>query len=172
VRLRVVLLRAGLLFGAVAATAVAWAAPAGAAYPPPPVALQLSTSVATPGQTIGVTGEGCAAGSTVTLTFMSTPVPLGTTVANSQGQFSTTVTIPVNATLGAHEIVATCGSLSLTAALTVVASTAVPAAAAPHAPLPFTGWDTRGPLLAGLVLLILGTAAVLVSRSRRHRGHA
>jgi hypothetical protein len=145
------------------------------------VGLELSTNVVVAGQTIGVTGQGWAAGSTVTLTFMSSGVTLGTVVANAQGNFSTTVTIPANATLGPHTIQATGPSLAnpavpltLTASLTVVASTAAPVAAAPapsHAPLPFTGWDPRGPLLGGLALLIIGTAAVLLSRSRR-RSHA
>jgi hypothetical protein len=176
-----VLFRAGLVCVAIVAGVVAFSAPARAAYPPPPVGLQLSTSIAVRGQTVGVTGEGWAAGSTVTLTFESTPVPSGTAVPNAQGNFSTTIIVPLDATLGPHEVVATGPSLAdpavpltLSASLTVVASATAPAAAAPasHAPLPFTGWDSRGPLLGGLALLILGTAVVLVTRSRRHRSHA
>jgi LPXTG-motif cell wall-anchored protein len=175
------LLLAGLAFSAVALAAPAGAAGLSSAYPPPVVGLQLSTSVVVPGQTIGVTGEGWAAGSTVTLTFFSDPVTLGTTVPNASGDFSSSVTIPANAALGTHTVQATGASLAnpavpltLTASLTVVASTAAPAAAAPAPshPLPLTGWDTRGPLLGGLALLIIGTGAVLLSRNRRHRSHA
>ena len=151
--------------------------PAWAAYPPPVVGLQLSTSVATPGSTIGVTGEGWAPGTTETISIMSSPVVLGTAVANGQGDFTTSDTIPLNASLGSHEIVATGPSeanpaqpLTLSANLTVVASTAAqPAAAATQ---PFTGWDTRAPLLASLALVVAGSAAVLIARNRRHRRHA
>jgi LPXTG-motif cell wall-anchored protein len=117
----------------------------------------------------------------VTLTIFSDPVVLGTTGTNAAGNFSTGVVIPTTAALGPHTIVATGPSLAnpavpltLSASITVVAATAAPAAAAPasHAALPITGWDTRGPLLGGLALLLLGTAVVLVTRSRRHRSHA
>jgi hypothetical protein len=184
-RIRVGFLRpvvgfAALFLGAMAFVlggSPAWATAVHAAYPPPVVGLQLSTSVTTPGSTIGVTGEGWAGGTTETISIMSSPVVLSTTTANSQGDFSTSITIPLNTTLGAHEIVATGPSeanpaqpLTLSAALTIVASTAAqPTAAAAQ---PFTGWDTRAPLLASLALVVLGTAAVLVARNRRQRRHA
>jgi hypothetical protein len=170
---------AALLVGAIAFVlggSPASAAAIHTAYPPPVVGLQLSTSVATPGSTIGVTGEGWASGTTETISIMSSPVVLGTTTANSQGDFSTSVTIPLNTALGAHEIVATGPSeanpaepLTLSANLTIVASTAAqPTAAAAQ---PFTGWDTRAPLLASLALVVLGSAAVLIARNRRQRRH-
>jgi hypothetical protein len=162
----------GLAMGA----APAWASTLPNQYPPPVVGLQLSTSVATPGQTIGVTGEGWAAGTIETISIESTPVVLGTAVANSAGDFHTTVTIPLNETLGTHEIVATGPSeanpavpLTLSAQITIVANTA---AAPASAPLPFTGWDTRGPLLGSLALIVVGSGAVLLTRNRRHRRHA
>jgi hypothetical protein len=154
----------------------AWAGAIPDQYPPPVVGLQLSTSVATPGETIGVTGEGWAPGTTETISIMSSPVVLGTAVANSAGDFHTTDTIPLDETLGSHEIVATGPSeanpavpLTLSAQITIAASTT---AAPTSASLSFTGWDTRGPLIGSLALIVVGSGAVLLSRNRRHRRHA
>jgi LPXTG-motif cell wall-anchored protein len=171
-----------VLVGALAFAEPAGAAAVPAAYPPPVVGLQVSTTVPALGETIGVTGEGWAPGTTETISIESTPIVLATAVANSEGDFKASATIPVTETLGTHEIVATGPSeanpavpLTLTAVITVVASTtAQPTAAAQptSAPLPFTGWDTRAPLLASFGLILLGTGAVLVTRNRRHRRHA
>lgn len=164
-----------VLFGAIWLAAGAAPSPAAAVpdvYPPPPVGLQLSTALTSPGSTIQVTGEGCAAGSTVTVTLRnSESVELGTTTANGQGSFSISVTIPLNTTPGEHEVVATCGPLSMSSQL-IIASSAAALPTSAHGPLPLTGWDTRAPLLAGLALIMFGSSAVLAARKRRHRRHA
>ncbi len=158
-----------LLLGAIGATIStepAWAAGAPEAYPPPALGLQLSTSIAPPGSMLQVTGEGCPAGSTVKIYLNSTSAPLATTVANGEGAFSAPITIPLATTSGQHTVTAICRSVTLMAVLTIVAAPSQPEA---YRPLPRTGLDTRAPLLAALTLIVLGSAIVLVARTRRLR---
>jgi hypothetical protein len=39
-------------------------------------------------------------------------------------------------------------------------------------PLSFTRWDSRTPLVASLAFIVLGSGAVLVTRSHRRRRHS
>ena len=137
-----------LLLGAIGATIStepAWAAGAPEAYPPPALGLQLST---------------------VKIYLNSTSAPLATTVANGEGAFSAPITIPLATTSGQHTVTAICRSVTLMAVLTIVAAPSQPEA---YRPLPRTGLDTRAPLLAALTLIVLGSAIVLVARTRRLR---
>ncbi len=147
-----------------------------AAQPYPPsggCSLALSSSVVPAGGTVVVstTGSPCyAPGASVTLTFTSDPVNLGTVTANGAGQFSTTVTIPSNATAGTHTITssgpgASGGTLVLSASLTVTGARA--AAAGAPGQLAFTGSTDTAPLLwIALVALVLGAALVVGARRR------
>src|SRR5689334_12066872 len=62
------------------------------------------------GQTIDVSGDDCAPGATVTVTYDDGTV-LGTFTADQNGSFVTTITIPSNSTLGEHLVTATCGDV-------------------------------------------------------------
>lgn len=90
------------------ALGLALAAPAAAQqYPPSEEALAISTSEASPGEAVTVSGGGFAAGSNVTITFESTPVVVGITRADGAGRFTTQVRIPLDATPGMHTLRAT-----------------------------------------------------------------
>jgi LPXTG-motif cell wall-anchored protein len=153
----------------------ALAVPAAAqTYPPSGgCALVLSRTVVPAGDTVvaSTTGSPCyAPGSSETLTFTSDPVTLGTVTANANGQFSVTLTIPSNATAGAHTITssgpgASGGTLVLSASLTVTRAGA-PVAGAPGR-LAFTGSSDTAPLLwIALVALVSGAALVVGARRR------
>jgi hypothetical protein len=159
------------------ALAVVFAAPAGAqVYPPNRCSLALSASAAIPGQTIVAGSASCspgfAAGATVTLTLESDPVYLATATADANGQFSTPVTIPANATPGSHSVVATGqgagGSApTIRAGLMIMSGTADAGARGEAAgALAFTGSDSLPLVGIALALLTVGTAFVLAVRRR------
>ena len=160
------------LTGCVALAGV-FAAPAGAqVYPPNQCSLALSVSAATPGQTIIIGSANCspgfAAGATLEITLESDPVHLATATADANGQFSTPVTIPEDATVGPHTVVAkgqgaNGSTLTINAELTIRSATA--GAGAPGA-LAFTGSDSLPLVWIALALLTVGTALVLAVRRR------
>src|SRR5439155_613449 len=59
-----------------------------------------------PGQQVTFQGGGFAKNAPLALEFQSTPTPLGNTTADASGNFKATVTIPNDATGGAHHLVA------------------------------------------------------------------
>ncbi len=153
------------LVGVLIALTVVGTAPATAQYPPAAQAQQLSSSQVRPGEPITVTGSGFAPSSTVTISF-DTQV-LGRTVARTDGVFTTTVTIPANATPGTHTI-ASSGinpdgtPRRLTSTVTVLGATANRGGT-----LPRTGIAGSLPLaVAGTLLIGVGTVAVRAARRR------
>ncbi len=94
-----------LLACLVALLALAAAAPAALAeYPPATEELAVTDTAPAPGDEILVTGDGFMPGSTVTLTFESTPVFLATALVDANGHFSVWVRIPLGASAGWHTI--------------------------------------------------------------------
>lgn len=81
---------------------------------PPSAGCQLSTTStsATPGGSIPLTGSGFPANATVTLTLHSAPTSLGSVATDGNGSFSTTVTIPSSVAPGTHTITAASGSVT------------------------------------------------------------
>lgn len=77
-----------------------------APYPLNTPTVGVSDSTVLPGQEITVSGDRWFPGSTVSLSFQSTPVRIGTATVRADGSFSTRVTIPADATPGDHQIVA------------------------------------------------------------------
>ena len=98
---------------------VLWASPA-FAYGPGGTTISTNIFTVGAGGSLIVTGSGFQPGETVTLVLNSTPVTLGTTPANSQGAFSTTVIIPADTTPGNHTIVATGNTSGSTASTSIV----------------------------------------------------
>ncbi len=155
-------------------------APAGAQpYPPGSCQLALSVSVAVPGETIVASTVNCdsgyAAGAEVTLTLNSEPFFLDTVLAALNGQFSTPVTMPPNATLGAHTVQssglgANGSTLVLEAGITLVAPGGAGAAAGAGGKgggqLAFTGGWVLVLVAIALVSLTVGTTLVVGSRRR------
>jgi hypothetical protein len=87
--------------------------------------LEAGTTSLRPGELVTLRGSGFEAGSHVTISFHSTPQVVGEVVANSRGEFATTVAVPSTAAAGAHHFEATGRSASgtpsvLTAAVEVV----------------------------------------------------
>ena len=76
-------------------------------YPPAEETLAVSTSVALPGEPVTVSGSGYAPGTTVTITFESTPQVVGVVTADASGRFTAEVVVPPDATPGMHTIRAT-----------------------------------------------------------------
>ena len=75
-------------------------------YGPHGAEISLSTSVTYPGGCLTVKGREFASHESITLTFYSHGVFLGSTTTNGNGSFSKYVCIPSNAKLGEHTIVA------------------------------------------------------------------
>lgn len=100
--------RTGLLAALASTVVVLLAAPGrGQEYPPSSETLAVSTSVAVPGEPVTISGSGYEPGTTVTVTFESTPRVVGVLQADASGRFTTQVVIPVDATPGMHTIKAT-----------------------------------------------------------------
>ena len=139
-----------------------------AQYPPAQCGLSISASQVTPGQPITVSGAGFRANSTVRIEFRSAPVTLTSVQANSAGVFSATVTIPADATPGTHTLAAigvdaAGGARELTSTVTVLGAETARAGT-----LPVTGSSSTLPAgLAGIVLVGVGSAAVVAARRRR-----
>ena len=105
-------------------------------YPPTSGELAISASVVAPGELVTVSGDGFAAGATVTITFESAPVVIGIVQADASGRFTADVRVPLDATPGVHTIRATGaaaggGTRVLTARVTVAAPGPAGAAASP-----------------------------------------
>lgn len=96
--------RCALVWLAAVVAFVAPAVPASAQYPPAAEELAVTDTAPSPGQEILVTGDGFMPGTTVTLTFESTPVVLTQATVDERGGFAVLVRIPADATLGWHTI--------------------------------------------------------------------
>lgn len=164
----------------VAAVLLFLASPAAAQYQPTSGQV-LSATVVSPGQTITVSGFGCAAGSPVTTRFDTTVV--GNTTAGRDGRFSLSVTIPRSAAPGRHTITSTCGALVLSSAITVTGAGATTGGGTKGGTstgattggrtstgggtLARTGTDSGSYLRLGFVLVAAGGAFLVVARTRR-----
>ena len=136
-----------------------------AQYPAEAGNLQTTRTQARPGEDITITGTGCPAGGTVTITFDNQAA--GSTTANANGGFSASVTVPANASPGSHTITATC-VLGNGTTRRQTATVSVLGAAAQAGTLPRTGTGLTTPLAASAVLLIgAGSVAVVATRRRR-----
>lgn len=114
------------------------------------------------GGTVQVTGRGFGAGEVVSLTLHSEPIHLADAVADANGAFRLQVTIPANAEVGAHVLIAVGADTGLTAegALTVTA--------APGAGGGLAGTGGSVPIGAiAVLILLLAAGGVLVIRRRR-----
>ncbi|MBW3557405.1 MAG: hypothetical protein KY454_10780 [Actinobacteria bacterium] len=135
-------------------------------YPVQESNLQTDKTAVRPGEPVTVTGGGFAPTSSVTVSFDT--IVLGTTVTRDNGTFTTTVTIPANASPGSHTLTAVGtapngATRRLTATIEVLG-----VSAARSGTLPRTGPGLATPLAASAVLLIsAGSVAVLSTRRRR-----
>lgn len=124
--------------------------------------LVVSANSVVQGGSVQVTGRGFASGETVTVTLHSAPIRLAQVVADENGAFRIQVTVPANAEVGAHTLIAegAASGLSAEAALAVTA--------APGAGGGLAGTGGTVPIAAlGILLLLLAAGGVLVLRRRR-----
>ncbi len=128
------------------------------------VADDLDTITVVRGETVDIAGEGCAPGSEVVVTFDDGTV-LGTFIADENGDFVTTITIPADATVGVHVVTATCGDVEQFINVNVLAETVDNV---DSGTLARTGSSNTGPLVGvGLAAVVLGGAFVYGARRPR-----
>jgi len=139
-----------------------------AASTPTGARLSLSSTQLTPGARTTLTGEGLPVSATLNLTFLSTPLSLGTVSTSATGGFQTAVTIPANAAGGAHQINVTDsgGRVLASVNLTVQASTITTTRG-----LARTGTGTGDMALLALAAVLFGSLVLVSQRSfgRRRR---
>lgn len=130
-------------------------------YPPSAPSLSLTQGQVFAGDSITITGTCFTPNTVVNLEFQPGPVVLGSVQTNAGGTFSRSVTIPADATVGVHSIVATDGRFTQTATVTVLARAGAGGLVRTGASfaIPFT--------VAGVALIGVGAMAVLAARRKR-----
>ncbi len=136
------------------------------------------------GGSVTVSGKGCEAGDKVTITVTEAApqkavgdVILTTTViADENGEFTATFTIPVGTPTGTYQVTATCGNgVVLSEFINVVdgtVATTTPGNGGGGGTIARTGSDLNGLGLAGAGLITVGGIILLSTRSRRHQARA
>jgi hypothetical protein len=133
-------------------------------YPPVGEELTVSDSRVVRGQSITISGGGADPFAAVKLYLNSTPVLLGSTTADADGDFSATVTIPSSVAAGVHTLTAVSNGEVLASLQLVVAGGA---GSSSGGDLPFTGSTTLPGIGIGVGLIALGSSLLLLSRRRR-----
>lgn len=137
-------------------------------YPPSACGLALGRSQVRPGEALSVSGGGFRPNSAVTIVFRSAPVTLGSATTDASGAFTTTVTIPADATPGTHTIAATGVNPNGTPRELASTITVLGAETARGGTLPRTGASMAVPVgISGAALVAVGSLAVLAARRRR-----
>lgn len=128
-------------------------------------------ATANPGSNVACEAGYFQPGSTVTWTLFSTPVNLGTSVADSNGIARISFTMPTGMSLGAHTVQATgtsfdgVGQTALTVTAGITLGNAV-SQTAPTGNLPVTGSDT-GYMTTIAVALVAGGALLVLATRRK-----
>lgn len=164
------MIRRLLIVGAVVVTALALAAPASAQYQPGVAGLTLTNANGTsgascdPGGALTATAASFDPGSTVTFTFFSDPVVLGTATADAAGTATLQATWPAAASDGTHTVVAS--GTANGAPFEVSSSTVCGATGGGSGTLPRTGSDSAPLLQIAIALVAAGGLLVLAARKR------
>jgi hypothetical protein len=138
--------------------------------PPGPATLRASQPSGLPGDPIVLTASGFVPREPIVVTFNSTPVVVAQVPAGATGTFSIIVSVPADATAGAHSFVATGSSgRSASVPFTVLTrgTTATTTTLRAATPLARTGSPTRGLLSLAALLFALGSGALLIAARRR-----
>lgn len=144
--------------------------------------LELSRTTVQAGESVRVTGAHFASDTQLSIALHSTPLLLADVATNSDGGFSTTVTIPDDTAAGSHQIVVEIGDGQyVSTALTVTATPPTsdgdtgdgePSVQPPQTTpgtLPATGADSSLALTIGLLTILGGITVSLVAVARRRR---
>lgn len=118
------------------------------------------------GSLVTVLGSGFKPGATITITFHSRPYTVGRTVAGPHGTFSATVTVPLDATPGHHQLEAS--GMGPHGRLTVLLTPLMVLGSATHSS-GGTPAATKITMVAISVLLPIATWFFLGAWSRRRR---
>jgi len=158
-----------------AVTFVVIAPSAGATPYPAGCTIQISNVTAIPGEQLTVTASGYPAGAVVTFVLHSTPVTLGTSLADSSGVASLVFNLPAGTVPGVHVITASgapagdCDPLVSTRLVVDAATVGTATAATGSGTLPRTGTNSAELLQLALVLIALGGIITLATRKRLQR---
>jgi predicted alpha-1,2-mannosidase len=140
--------------------------------------VRMSADSGRPGDTVTASGTGFAPGETVTVTFHSAPVELGSPTVDRLGALDFTFAIPAGAEVGEHtvELVGSASAVPVSLAFRVLPA-ATPgdgstSASGPTEPsvvhrLGMTGLDVRPALLIGGLAIAAGLVLLLVRRRRQ-----
>ena len=119
---------------------------------PPPT---LTKTIIVAGDSVGVSGGGCVAGTQVQVQLDS--VTLVTATSTASGTYTALLVVPKAVTSGTHNVTAVCagpnGTLTTFNATVTVSPTAT------------TGYSPRTPIVVAIILLMLG-GVCLVARNR------
>ena len=158
-------------------------------YPPNTEKLTVSESTVSPGESFTVSGDGAEPGATVTFTMKrsssalggnrslaagpglaslaaairpqaQSSIPLGSTTANGDGEFSATLTVPSGTDPGVYTVTASSGGAVLAVVTIRVAADGV-------GDLPFTGGNVLPGLAIGATLIVAGGLLLLSLKRRR-----
>jgi hypothetical protein len=156
---------AAVVLFATAATAAAQAAPP--SYNGRPSSVTVSDGVVEPGQTVKTSAQIFTPGATVTFTFFSAPINLGTAVADANGVATLEFKVPTGVEAGTHRIEAS-GLGANGQPLTVTTTIQVAAAGAGASGLPTTGSSNSGSLTQVAVgVMVFGGLMVVMANKRR-----
>ena len=166
-----------MLIGAMMLIALV-AAPAAAQYD-----FNVSPGEVQPGGQVSVSGEGCSPGAevTITLTQISSSKAIGdtivvaTVIADENGRFTATFTVPEGTAVGRYEVAALCDGVQVASRFIDVVdgttATTTPASGGTD-PIVRTGSDLNGLGLAGAGLITVGGIILIATRNRRHQARA
>jgi PKD repeat protein len=140
--------------------------------------VRMSADSGRPGDKVTASGTGFAPGETVTVTFNSVPVVLGTPTADRLGALDFTFAIPAGAEVGEHtvDLVGSVSAVPVSLAFRVLpASTPGDGSTSANGPtepsvvhrLGMTGLDVRPALLLGGLAIAAGLVLLLVRRRRQ-----
>ncbi|MEO8221032.1 MAG: LPXTG cell wall anchor domain-containing protein, partial [Specibacter sp.] len=138
--------------------------------------VSLNAGALVPGGRLTITGKGFKPGTKASFTLHSTPVLLGTAVADANGVVTLLVSLPVDVAPGKHRIVidgvgVDGKALQVSAALTVTGA-ATSATTTPAAEDDLANTGANATVLGGLaVLLLMAGAAVFVMNRRKAGNH-
>ena len=130
--------------------------PASAQTTPAPPTLTKTVIVA--GDSVGVTGSGCVAGTQVQVQLDN--VTLVTATSAAGGTYSALLVVPKSVTPGTHPVTVVCtgpnGTVTAKATITVSATAT-------------TGYSPQTPIVVAIILLVLGAICFVATSRRRLR---
>jgi hypothetical protein len=125
--------------------------------------IELSSPQLVPGAVQVATGRGFLAGESVSGMLESTPIDLGSQIADADGTVVFTITLPTDFTPGTHRVTLTGATSGSVFAEFIV----VPNPSDSDGSLAFTGVNAQPPFDTGVLLILLGLPVLFWSRRRR-----